>query len=121
MSFYRDVLGIHDKREERTILFDGELRRYFIAGLIDIWGCISFSKGKPSIQLIIPLELKKMAEELEAELGHKLMILPRCLAIHLGWGRRLVEAIEKYPISNPHLLYPILWWKETGELRKWPL
>ena len=121
VSFYRDVLGIHDKKGERTILFHGELRRYFIAGLIDMWGCISFSNGKPSIQLVIPPEFKKMAEELEGELGHKLITLPRCLDIHFGWGRRLAELIEEYPISNPRLLYPILWWKQTGELRKYPL
>lgn len=36
VSFYRDVLGIHDKKEDRTIPFDGELRRYLIAGLIDM-------------------------------------------------------------------------------------
>ena len=121
MSFYRDVLGIHDKREERTIPFDGELRRCFIAGLIDMWGSIHFDRGRPCIRLRIPFEFKKIAEELERELDHELRNLPEYFEIHLGWGWRLVEAIEKYPISNPRLLYPILWWKETGELRKWPL
>jgi len=29
-------------------------------------------------------------------------------------GRRLVESIEEYPISNPRLLYTILWWKQRG-------
>ena len=121
VSFYRDVLGIHDEREERTIPFDGELRRYFIAGLIDMWGSISSSKGVPIIILCIPLEFKRIAEELERELGHKLMTYPRNLSIYLGKGWELVEAFEKYPISNPRLLYPILWWKETGEFREYPL
>jgi len=121
MSFYRDVLGIHDKREERTILFDGELRGYFIAGLIDMWGSIFSVRGRLLIKLHMPLEFKRIAEELGEELGHNLMIQPECFAINLGKGRRLVELIEKYPISNPRLLYPILWWKETGEFRKYPL
>ncbi len=121
MSFYRDVLGVKEEREERTILFKGELKRYFIAGLIDMWGYISSCSGGPYIKLYIPPEFRKMAGELAEELDRGLTTYSNYFVIHLGWGRRLVEAIEKYPISNPYLLYPILWWKETGELRKWPL
>ena len=86
VSFYRDVLGIEERREERTILFDGELRRYFIAGLIDMWGSIYSGRGKPFIKLYAPLKFKRIAEELEEELGHNLMIYPQYFTINLGGG-----------------------------------
>ena len=121
VSFYRDVLGVKEEREERTILFKGELKRYFIAGLIDMWGYISSYSGRPYIKLYIPSEFRKMAGELAEELDRGLATYPNYFVIHLGQGQRLAEAIKKYPISNPYLLYPILWWKETGELKKWPL
>jgi len=37
--------------------------------------------GMPHIKLCIPSEFKKIAEELEVELGHKLIICPQYFTI----------------------------------------
>jgi len=119
VSFYRDIIGIPDEKGERMILFDGELRRYFIAGLIDIWGTIFVIEGRPSIQLVIPLEFKKIAGELAAELNYSPTISPHNIVIRFASVRKIPEAFEKYPISNPRLLFTMLWWKRTRELKKY--
>ena len=121
VSFYRDVIGVREKREERTILFNGELRRYFIAGLIDIWGRISHHNTIIDLKLSVPSEFKKMIGELVAEFNHKPVITSHKTIIRVSKGRKVVELIEKYPISNPRILFPILWCKERGEFKKWPL
>jgi len=121
VSFYRDVIGIPNRREERTILFDGELRRYFIAGLIDIWGWLTHHNTRIDLKLSVPPEFKKIIRELVLEFNHKPKIAPNRITIRLASGRKVFELIEKYPISNPRILLPILWCKERGEFRKWPL
>ena len=118
VSFYRDIIGVPDEKGERTILFDGELRRYFIAGLIDVWGTIFVKEGRPEIRLLIPLEFKKIAGELAAELNYSPTINSYNIIIRFASVRKIPEAFEKYPISNPRLLFTMLWWKRTRELRK---
>jgi len=121
-SFYRDVIGVPDRKEERTILFDGELRRYFIAGLIDVWGWVSHDNTGLDLRVSVPLEFKKIAEELAAEFNRKPITTPyKITIIRPARGQKVFELIEKYPISNPRLLFPILWWRWRGEFRKWPL
>jgi len=101
VSFNRDIIGVPDEKGERTILFDGELRTYFIAGSIDVWGTIFIKDGKPDIKLIIPPEFKKIAGELAAEFNRKPTITPHNIIIHVAMGRKILEVIEKYPYLKP--------------------
>ena len=60
-----------------------------------------------------------MAEELAAELDHKPAISSHTITIRFASVRKIPEAFEKYPISNPRLLFTMLWWKRTRELKKY--
>jgi hypothetical protein len=105
VSYFKDVVGIHPKQEERLIPFtDDRLRKAFIGGIIDRCG----RETPVSISLIVPSKYPRLATELAEHFARKKTPLPNGFHLHFVGEHARQEKIEEYGLRHPKWFLPAI-------------
>lgn len=117
ISYYKNI-GIVPNLQDRRIL-NHVNKNVFKAGLFDIWGGVRNKRGRPEFSIFLHSKFSTLVKQLQDEFGkgykHTKNRTNPGYEIYLAYGDALLDFIDKYPIANPKLLYPIEYYRHFGK------